>query len=38
MILSPKDYEFKIQLSDTKDGWGLPDVLMESCEFKPLKN
>ena len=36
MILNPKQCSFKIQIIDSNDSWGLPDVKVESFEFKPL--
>jgi hypothetical protein len=37
MILNPKDCSFKVQLIDTSDEWGLPDIQVESFSFKENK-
>lgn len=34
MILNPKDCNFKVQMVDSADAWGLPDIKVESFEFK----
>ena len=37
IILMPKECDFKIQVIDSNDEWGLPDIKVETATFKENK-